>query len=40
MAALSEMYVRQSRAIYSQLDSGIDFTAWLMTVLGAVVVLL
>jgi methyl-accepting chemotaxis protein len=40
LAALSEMYARQSREVYSKLDSGVEFTAWLMTVLGAVAVLL
>lgn len=40
MAVLGEMYARQSREIYSRLDGGTEFTAWLMTILGAVIVLL
>ena len=37
---LGRLYSRQARETYAKIDSGIEFTAWLMSVLGAFAVLL
>jgi len=40
LETLSALYAAQSKEIYAKIDSGIDFTALLMTILGAAAVLL
>jgi len=40
LAMLGAHYSKQARDIYAKIDSGIDFTAWLMSLLGAVAIVL
>jgi methyl-accepting chemotaxis protein len=40
LEALGVMYARQTKEIYAKIDSGIDFTAWLMTVLADFAIIL
>ena len=37
---LGALYAKQARETYAKIDAGIDFTAWLMSVLGVLAVLL
>jgi methyl-accepting chemotaxis protein len=40
LEALSALYAKQARDIYAEIDAGIDRTAWLMTLFGAMAILL
>jgi len=40
LEALDAMYARQAKEIYAKIDSSIDFTAWLMTVLAGFAMML
>jgi len=37
---LGALYAKQARETYATIDAGIDFTAWLMSVLGVLAILL
>jgi methyl-accepting chemotaxis protein len=37
---LGALYSKQARGTYAKIDSGIDFTAWLMSLLGGIAILL
>src|SRR4029077_8548906 len=37
---LGALYSKQARDTYAKIDSGIDFTAWLMSLLGGIAILL
>jgi methyl-accepting chemotaxis protein len=37
---LGALYAKQARTIYTEIDTGIDHTAWLMSVVGALAILL
>ena len=40
LETLTGLYTTQARDIYAKIDTGIDYTAWLMTVLGVLAILL
>ena len=40
LAMLGALYSKQARDTYAKIDSGIDFTAWLMSLLGGIAILL
>jgi len=40
LARLGALYSKQARDIYARIDSGIEFTAWLMTLLGGIAIVL